>query len=171
VPADMRWVAKAAARWLRVGRRMRSHASHAEFGAAAVGLMAHRDLAVGAARREDASVSHSNRGGESVPKYLWKVSYTKAGVRGVAKEGASSRRDAVRHAIESLGGELEAVYFAFGEADVYVIGELPDNQSAAALSLAANVSEGLTAETVVLMTPEEFDAATEKDVSFRPPAE
>jgi uncharacterized protein with GYD domain len=53
-----------------------------------------------------------------LPKYLWKVSYTKAGVRGVAKEGASSRRDAVRHAIQSLGGEIEAVYFAFGDADV-----------------------------------------------------
>lgn len=50
-----------------------------------------------------------------MPKYLWKVSYAKAGVRGPAKEGASSRRDAVRHAIESLGGGLEAVYFAFGE--------------------------------------------------------
>jgi len=44
-----------------------------------------------------------------------------------------------------------------------------DNESAAALSLAANVSDGLTAETVVLMTPEEFDAATSKQVSFRPP--
>ena len=43
--------------------------------------------------------------------------------------------------------------------------------SAAALSLAANVSEGLSAETVVLMTPEEFDAATKKVVSFRPPGE
>lgn len=106
-----------------------------------------------------------------MPKYLWRVSYTKAGVRAVAKEGAGSRRDAVRHAIESLGGEVEAVYFAFGEADVYVIGDLPDNESAAAPSLAANVSEGLTAETVVLMTPEEFDAVTRKDVSFRPPGE
>jgi uncharacterized protein with GYD domain len=106
-----------------------------------------------------------------VPKYLWKVSYTKTGVRGVAKEGASSRRDAVKHAIESLGGKLEAVYFAFGEADVYVIGDLPNNESAAALSLAANVSEGLAAQTVVLMTPEEFDAATKKEVSFRPPGE
>lgn len=106
-----------------------------------------------------------------MPKYLWKVSYTKAGVRGVASEGASSRRDAVKHAIESLGGKLEAVHFAFGEPDVYVIGELPDNESAAALSLAANVSEGLTAETVVLMTPEEFDSATKKEVSFRPPGE
>jgi uncharacterized protein with GYD domain len=116
-------------------------------------------------------VKPSVTGAGLVPKYLWKVSYTKAGVRGVAKEGASSRRDAVRHAIESLGGVVEAVYFAFGEADVYVIGELPDNESAAALSLAANVSEGLTAETVVLMTPEEFDAATSKQVSFRPPGE
>jgi hypothetical protein len=42
---------------------------------------------------------------------------------------------------------------------------------AAALSLAASVSEGLTAETVVLMTPEEFDTATGKDVSFRAPGE
>ena len=106
-----------------------------------------------------------------MPKYLWKVSYTKAGVRGVANEGASSRRDAVRHAIESLGGELEAIYFAFGDADAYVIGDLPDNQSAAALSLAANVSEGLTVATVVLMTPEEFDAATRREVSFRAPGQ
>jgi uncharacterized protein with GYD domain len=124
-----------------------------------------------AARREDTSVKRFDTGGGPVPKYLWKVSYTKAGVKGVANEGASSRRDAVKHAIESLGGELDAMYFAFGEADVYVIGELPDNQSAAALSLAANVSEGLTAETVVLMTPEEFDGATRKNVSFRAPGE
>jgi hypothetical protein len=49
---------------------------------------------------------------------------TCAGLRyegGCERSGdASSRRDAVRHAIESLGGEVKAVYFAFGEADVYV---------------------------------------------------
>ena len=104
-----------------------------------------------------------------MPKYMWKVSYTKAGARGVAEAGASSRRDAVKQAIESVGGQLEAAYFAFGEADVYVIGDLPDHASAAAISLAANKSDGLTAQTIVLMTPEEFDAATEKEVTFRPP--
>jgi uncharacterized protein with GYD domain len=104
-----------------------------------------------------------------MPKYLWKVCYTKVGVRGVAEKGASSRRDAVKAAIESLGGMLECIYFAFGDADVYVIGELPDNESAAALALAANGSEGLTIQTVVLMTPEEFDAASQREVSFRPP--
>jgi hypothetical protein len=36
-------------------------------------------------------------------------------------------------------------------------------------ALAANVSDGLTAQTIVLTTPEEFDAATEKEVTFRPP--
>jgi len=102
---------------------------------------------------------------------MWKVSYTKSGVRGVAKEGGNSRREAVKQAIESLGGKLEAVYFAFGEADVYVIGELPDNESAAALSLAANSTEGLVAQTIVLMTAEDFDAASKKPVSFRPPGD
>ena len=106
-----------------------------------------------------------------MPKYLWKVSYTKVGVRGVAQEGASSRREAVRNAVEGLGGTLEAMYYAFGDADVYAIGELPDNESAAALALAVNGSEGITVQTVVLMTPEEFDQARAKEVSFRPPTD
>jgi uncharacterized protein with GYD domain len=106
-----------------------------------------------------------------MPKYMFKVSYTKAGARGVAQEGGRSRRDAVKNAIESVGGSLEAVYFAFGEVDVFVIGDLPDNQSAAAISLAANTSEGLICETIPLMLPEEFDAAAGKQVSFRPPGD
>jgi uncharacterized protein with GYD domain len=106
-----------------------------------------------------------------VPKYLWTVSYTKTGVRGVANEGATSRRDAVKNALESLGGTLESMHYAFGGADVYVIGELPDNESAAALSLAGNLSEALSVQTIVLMTPEEFDGATKKTVSFRPPGQ
>ena len=104
-----------------------------------------------------------------MPKYLLKVSYTKVGVRGITKEGASSRREAAKTAIEGLGGTLEAMYFAFGDADVYVICDLPDHESAAALSLAGNASEGLNVQTVVLMTPEQFDAAVAKEVSFRPP--
>jgi uncharacterized protein with GYD domain len=104
-----------------------------------------------------------------MPKYLWKVAYTKTGVRGVAEEGGASRRDAVKRAVESVGGTLDAVYFAFGEADVYVIADLPDNETALAVSLAANGSEGLVLQTVVLMTAAEVDAAAKKEVSFRPP--
>ncbi len=106
-----------------------------------------------------------------MPKYMWKVSYTKAGVRGVAQEGGSSRREAVRNAVESVGGQLEAVYFAFGDADAYVIADLPDNQSAAAVALAANGTEGLVIQTIVLLSPEELDAASKAQVSFRPPSD
>jgi hypothetical protein len=46
---------------------------------------------------------------------------------------------------------------------------MPDNVSTLAFSLAVNASGGINAKTVVLITPEEIDAATKKVVDFRPP--
>jgi uncharacterized protein with GYD domain len=103
-----------------------------------------------------------------VPKYLWKASYSPAGARGVAQEGGSGRVDAVKAATASVGGTLEGFYFAFGGADAYVIADLPDNEAAAAVALAVNGSERASVETVVLLTPEEVDAAIKKNVDFRP---
>jgi uncharacterized protein with GYD domain len=103
-----------------------------------------------------------------MPKYLWKASYTREGAAGVAKEGGSGRVEAVKAATESVGGTLEGFYFGFGGADAYVIADLPDNASAAAVALAVNSSGGATVETVVLLTPDEVDAATKKSVDFRP---
>jgi uncharacterized protein with GYD domain len=103
-----------------------------------------------------------------MPKYLWKASYTTQGVKGVAKEGGTSRQDAVKQATESVGGTLEGFYFAFGEDDAYVIADLPDNETAVAVALAVNSSGGAVVQTVVLMTAEELDAATKKEVDFRP---
>jgi uncharacterized protein with GYD domain len=103
-----------------------------------------------------------------VPKYLWKASYSPAGARGVAQEGGSGRVEAVRKATASVGGTLDAFYFAFGGADAYVIADLPDNETAAAIALAVNGSDRASVETIVLVTPEEMDAATKKNVDFRP---
>ena len=103
-----------------------------------------------------------------MPKYLWKASYTTAGVKGVAAEGGSARREAVGRAIGSVGGTMEAFYFAFGDADVYAIADLPDNEAATAMALAINGSEAVTLETIPLLTPEEVDAASKKSVEFRP---
>jgi uncharacterized protein with GYD domain len=103
-----------------------------------------------------------------MPKYLWKASYTPRGARGVAEAGGSSRVEAVKRATESVGGTLEGFYFAFGGADAYVIADLPDNETATAVALAVNGSEGATVETIVLLTAEQVDAASQKDVDFRP---
>jgi uncharacterized protein with GYD domain len=102
-------------------------------------------------------------------KYLFKASYTAAGAKGLASEGGVSRKNQVEKMLAELGGRLESMYYAFGETDVYGIGELPDNVSAAAASLAINASGAVSTTIVPLITPEEMDQAAEKVVAYRPP--
>jgi uncharacterized protein with GYD domain len=104
-----------------------------------------------------------------MPKYLIQASYAAEGAKGILKEGGSSRRDTIGKLVEGLGGSMESFYFAFGEADVYVIVDLPDNSSAAAVALAVNSSAATNLKTVVLLTPDEVDEATKKNVGYRPP--
>jgi uncharacterized protein with GYD domain len=104
-----------------------------------------------------------------MPKYLLKVSYTADGARGLLKDGGSKRRAAAQGLVESLGGRLEAFYFAFGDSDVYVIVDMPDASSGAAASIALSASGSVTTEAVVLLTPEDIDAAVKKSVSYSPP--
>jgi uncharacterized protein with GYD domain len=61
------------------------------------------------------------------------------------------------------------MYFAFGDVDCYSIVELPDNVSAAALSLVVNESGTIATKAVVLLTPEELDEAVHKKIKFRAP--
>jgi uncharacterized protein with GYD domain len=104
-----------------------------------------------------------------MPKYLVKASYSAEGAQGVQRAGGTSRREAVAKMAESLGGSLESFYFAFGETDAYVILDMPNNQSAAAASIAVNISGGATSEVVVLLTPEDIDSAAELSVDYRAP--
>ena len=68
-------------------------------------------------------------------KYLFHGAYTLDGIRGVMKEGGTSRRDAVSRLIGGLGGTLESFYFAFGSDDFYITVDLPDNVTAAAIAM------------------------------------
>ena len=102
-------------------------------------------------------------------KFLVKASYTPDGVKGVQSAGGGSRRDAVSKMAEGLGGSLESFYFAFGDTDAYVVLDLPDNRSAAAASIAVSASGAATSEVVVLLTPEDVDAAAKLSVDYRPP--
>jgi len=72
-------------------------------------------------------------------------------------------------AIESVGGTLECFYFAFGDTDVFLICDLPDDASAAALSMLVNSSGAVRGTMTPLMTPEELDEAAAKSPSYRPP--
>ncbi|MGZ4110065.1 MAG: GYD domain-containing protein [Actinomycetota bacterium] len=104
-----------------------------------------------------------------MPKYLFAASLTQSGVQGVMKEGGTSRREALQKTAESVGGRLEAFYFAFGETDVYLIVDVPDAAAAAALSMSTSASGAVHVKTTVLITPEEMDEARSKTVAYRPP--
>jgi uncharacterized protein with GYD domain len=104
-----------------------------------------------------------------MPKFLVEASYTAEGLKGLLKDGGTGRREAVAAAAKSLGGKLEAMYFAFGKHDVVVIMDVPDNVAAAAMALAVNSSGGSLTRTTTLLTPEEVDQAIKKTVKYRAP--
>lgn len=104
-----------------------------------------------------------------MPKYMVQGNYVGEGLKGLLKEGGSSRRETVAKLLEAMGGKLEGFYYAFGEDDVFAIFDMPDNVTAAALALVVNASGAVSIKTTVLMTPEEVDEVTKKTVAYRPP--
>ncbi|MDQ3931903.1 MAG: GYD domain-containing protein [Actinomycetota bacterium] len=103
-------------------------------------------------------------------KYLWEATYTADGIKGLRQEGGTRRQRAVEEVIETLGGTVEAFYFAFGDNDTYTIVDLPDNVSASAASLAIIAAGAVRVRTTVLLTPAEIDEAVERSVEYRAPA-
>ena len=102
-------------------------------------------------------------------KYLIEASYTPEGLKGLLKEGGSGRRAAIERMITAAGGTVEAFYFVFGEDDVIVVVDLPDNATVAGVSLGVSAAGGATTSVRVLLTPEEVDAAVRTTIDYRPP--
>src|SRR5687767_12168791 len=70
-------------------------------------------------------LSHPTSGAD-MSKYMWKVNYSAAGMKGVVAEGGNARRNAAEKAVQSVGGHLDSFYFAFGDADLFCIVDFPD---------------------------------------------
>ncbi len=68
-------------------------------------------------------------------KYMFHATYTGKGLAGLLKEGGSRRRDALTDTIDAMGGSVEGFYYAFGDMDLYIICDLPDDATATAVSL------------------------------------
>jgi uncharacterized protein with GYD domain len=102
-------------------------------------------------------------------KYLLQTSYTTEGVKGLIAKGGTARRAAAEAAVKSVGGTLDAYYFAFGSTDAVLIVDVPDNATAAALALTVSASGAVAVRTTVLLTPEELDVAAQQKVSYTPP--
>jgi uncharacterized protein with GYD domain len=104
-----------------------------------------------------------------MPRYLWKVSYTQEGAKGLIAEGGSSRKATIQKLVKSQGGKLVTFDFALGDDDAYLIAEVPSAVEVAAVSLAVAAAGGARVRTVELLTPAEMDEAAAKNVSYRAP--
>lgn len=104
-----------------------------------------------------------------MPKFLIEASYNAEGVKGLQSGGGSARVEAVRQAAAGVGGSVESFHFALGDTDAYVVIDVPDAESIAALSLAVNASGAVTAKAITLLTPEQIDEAAKRSVGYRAP--
>lgn len=102
-------------------------------------------------------------------KYLIAANYNVDGVKGILKEGGSGRRQAVDKLLASVGGKVECFYYAFGGTDAYVVVDLPDNITAAAIAFTVAASGAVDIKTTVLLTPEDVDQAIKKSPAYRAP--
>ena len=94
--------------------------------------------------------------------YLIQVSYSTEALRSLIKN-PENRAEVVRKSIEKLGGKLVGLWLSFGDYDVVVVAEMPDNVKAAALAMA--VAAGGTAKSVKttpMLSIEEGMAALKK---------
>ncbi len=64
---------------------------------------------------------------------------------------------------------MEAFYFAYGDADAYVIVDVPDAVVRAGVEHGRQRVRRGESATVPLITPEEMDAACKKNVNYRAP--
>ncbi len=97
-----------------------------------------------------------------MPSYLVQVSYTAAALDALIKK-PQDRSDAVRKAVEKLGGTLNGAWLSFGDYDTITIIDMPDNTSAAAFALAVAAGGACkSVKTTPLLAVEEGIAAMKK---------
>jgi uncharacterized protein with GYD domain len=105
-----------------------------------------------------------------MPHYLQQIAYSREGWEAVVAN-PQNRIEAVRPAIEKLGGKIESAWFAFGDYDIVVIAEMPDNVSIAAIAMAFAAGGACrSVHTTPLISPEEAVQALKKarECGYRP---
>ena len=104
--------------------------------------------------------------------YMIQTAYTAEAMAAMAKN-PQDRSVPVRELMQKLGGRLMSFYFCFGEYDVVVLAELPDDTAASAVAMAAVSPGHLKAiKTTKLFTVEETMEAMRKagSLAFQGPS-
>jgi uncharacterized protein with GYD domain len=102
--------------------------------------------------------------------YFMQGKYTVDGIKGLIKEGGSRRNEEVTKLVSSVGGTLRSLSFAATSPTWFVVMDLPERGSVAAITATIIGSGAVTVDQCVeIMTPAQLDAAVKKMPAYRPP--
>jgi uncharacterized protein with GYD domain len=98
-----------------------------------------------------------------MPLYMYEAAYTPESLAAQLKK-PQNRADAVgRAACEAVGGKLVGSWYCFGEYDLMIVADVPNNESMAAIALAIAAGGAVkSAKTTVLMSGDEAVAGMKK---------
>ena len=106
-----------------------------------------------------------------MPHYLIQAAYSPEAMAALTKN-PQNRFEVIQGLLKNMGGRLEAGYFCFGEYDVAMIVELPDNTAAASLAIGVAGTGSLKSlKTTPLLTADEGLAAMQGAgrLDYQPP--
>ncbi|MFG1655411.1 GYD domain-containing protein [Micromonospora chersina] len=106
-----------------------------------------------------------------MPAFLLRSIYTAEGISGLTRDGGSKRAEVVRKMVEEAGGRMLSMHFAFADDDTYVLCDLPDHRTAAALAMRIGAARGLRTRVTPLLTPTEVDEATRTPTDYSAPGD
>ena len=98
-----------------------------------------------------------------MPIYMYQAAYT-AESWAAQMKNPQNRVEAVgRQACEAVGGKLLGGWYCFGDYDLVIIADVPDNVSMSAIALATGAGGAIkSSKTTVLMTGKEIVGALKK---------
>jgi len=89
-----------------------------------------------------------------MPTYISLMRWTQKGIENI-KEGPA-RLDIAKQAFKAVGAELKQMYLVMGQYDLIIIGEAPDDETVAKLSLATGAQGNIRTETCRAFTEDEY---------------
>jgi uncharacterized protein with GYD domain len=89
-----------------------------------------------------------------MPTYVSLVNFTQQGIQNIKESPA--RLDAAKKAFKAMGGELKHFYLTLGRYDIILIGENPNDETAAKVALATGSMGNVRTETLRAFNEEEY---------------
>src|SRR5258708_6202868 len=106
---------------------------------------------------------NDKRGRSNMPLYMYQAAYTPESWAAQVKNPQNRVETVGRQACEAVGGKLVGGWLCFGDYDLTIIADVPNNESMSAIALAFAAGGALKAgKTTVLMTGTEGIGALKK---------